>query len=200
MKFREFLTSSTPDNYENLNCDNIILEAVLNPGELRLKNTDLEYLNGLFKKLNVVFREADYLSGKASTEKIIIDVPKDVNITELEAMIGHELIHREQHKRSKHFQDFTENIVKEINYLATKFNETQDMSILNKRNELLNYFLYGNVYEMMAYAYQLVKDRDSYNLNSPSDVINYFDKFLNTKVPKKFKKYVGMYWIIKEKL
>ena len=200
MKFREFLTSQVPNNYNLLSYDSLILEAVLNPGEIKLNDASVEYLNKELNKLNIYFEESNNLYGKTDGKDIYIYVPNDVKIEELQAMIGHEIIHREQHKRSSNFKQYTEKIVKEINDLAYKFNKTQDMKILEIREKLLNEFLYGNIYEQMAYAYQLVKDRKSYNLNSPDDVVKYFKQFLKAEMPKKFMKYVGMYWLIKNKL
>lgn len=198
--FRNFLTKNVPFNYNLLNYDSLILEAIINPGEIKISKTDLKTLNNDFNKLNIYFYEDDNLNGRTNGDKIEIYIPNDVNKEELQAMIGHEIIHREQNKRSKHFEEYTKKIVSEINHLASDFNKTQNMSILQKRDKLLNEFLYGNIYELMAYAYQLVKDRKSYNFNSPSDIINYFKNFLKIDIPNKFKNYVGMYWLIKEKL
>ena len=52
----------------------------------------------------------------------------------------------------------------------------------------------------MAYAYQLVKDRKNYKLNTISDIIEFYSKILEYSAPKKFIKYVRMYWLIKDKI
>lgn len=198
--FRKFLTNNIPDNYNLLSRESLILEAIINPGEINILTLDVDSLNKQFFDLNIKFEQSTELYGNADKNDIFIFVPKDVKKEELQAMIGHEIIHREQYKRSKTFESETKKIVKEINDLATEFNKTHNMKILEKRNKLLNYFLYSNIYEMMAYAYQLVKDRKSYGLNSIDEIVEYFSKFLEVKVPKKFINYVRMYWVIKDKI
>lgn len=70
-------------------------------------------------------------------------------------------------------------------------------------------FLYETSYELMDYAYQLVKDRNNYEykkdvsvkkLNNINNIIEYYELVLGHTVPKKFIKYVIMYWVIKDKI
>lgn len=124
----------------------------------------------------------------------------------MEALIGHELVHREQHKRAgENYFKQSEKIVKEINNLAVELNQI-DMSNPNnvkifqkqykRYQELTDKFLYLTPYESMAYAYQFVKE---YYYLTPSAII---DKLRadNIKINNITKKCVGMYWLIKDKI
>ena len=98
----------------------------------------------------------------------------------MEALIGHELVHREQHKRAgENYFKQSEKIVKEIDNLAVELNQI-DMSnpnnvkIFQKQykiyQELTDKFLYLTPYESMAYAYQFVKEY--YYYLTPSAIID----------------------------
>lgn len=128
----------------------------------------------------------------AGTE-IIIVISKNDKLEEIEAMIGHEIIHREQMK----YMIQTINLVNRINELATN---THDIKYQKERDKLYNFFTNGSVYELMAYAYQLVKDRQNYKLNNIADIVDFYSKILGYDAPKKFIKYVRMYWIIRDKI
>ena len=132
--------------------------------------------------------------------EIIIIISKNDKLEEIEAMIGHEIIHREQMKKSDKYLEQTINLVNKINDLATLFNNTHDIKYQKEREKLYNFFTNGSVYELMTYAYQLVKDRKNYKLNTISDIIDFYSKILGYEAPKKFVKYVSMYWLIKDKI
>lgn len=189
-----------PDNYDLLSYDSLILEAIIHPGEIKIESKDLTYLNDSFKKLKISFREGPLLRGYTNEDEIIIVFSKEDKKEEIEAMIGHEIIHRQQMKKSNKYLEQTIKLVNRINELATLFNDTHDMKYLKEREKLYNYFTNGTVYELMAYAYQLVKDRANYKLNSIKEITDFYSTILGYDAPKKFIKYVRMYWIIKDKI
>ncbi len=189
-----------PDNYDLLSYDSLILEAIIHPGEIKIESKDLTYLNDSFKKLKISFREGPLLRGYTNEDEIIIVFSKEDKKEEIEAMIGHEIIHRQQMKKSNKYLEQTIKLVNRINELATLFNDTHDIKYLKEREKLYNYFTNGTVYELMAYAYQLVKDRANYKLNSIKEITDFYSKVLGYDAPKKFIKYVRMYWLIKDKI
>lgn len=182
-----------PDNYHLLSYDSLILEAIINPGEIKIDSKDINYLNNSFEKLKIAFREGPLLRGYNAGTEIIIVISKNDKLEEIEAMIGHEIIHREQMK----YMIQTINLVNRINELATN---THDIKYQKERDKLYNFFTNGSVYELMAYAYQLVKDRQNYKLNNIADIVDFYSKILGYDAPKKFIKYVRMYWIIRDKI
>lgn len=189
-----------PDNYDLLSYDSLIVEAIIHPGEIKIESKDLTYLNDSFKKLKISFREGPLLRGYTNEDEIIIVFSKEDKKEEIEAMIGHEIIHRQQMKKSNKYLEQTIKLVNRINELATLFNDTHDIKYLKEREKLYNYFTNGTVYELMAYAYQLVKDRANYKLNSIKEITDFYSKVLGYDAPKKFIKYVRMYWLIKDKI
>lgn len=200
MRLREYSLNQLPDNYHMLSYDSLILEAIINPGEIKIESNDIDYLNDSFKKLKISFREGSLLRGYNTGVEIIIVISKNDKLEEIEAMIGHEIIHREQMKKSDKYLEQTINLVNKINELATLFNNTHDIKYQKEREKLYNFFTNGSVYELMAYAYQLVKDRKNYKLNTISDIIDFYSKILGYEAPKKFVKYVRMYWVIRDKI
>ena len=200
MRLREYSLNQLPDNYHLLSYDSLILEAIINPGEIKIDSKDVDYLNSSFEKLKISFREGPLLWGYNTGTEIIIVISKNDKLEEIEAMIGHEIIHREQLKKSDKYMEQTISLVDRINKLATLFNDTHDIKYQKEREKLYNFFTNGSVYELMAYAYQLVKDRKNYKLNTISDIIEFYSKILEYSAPKKFIKYVRMYWLIKDKI
>ena len=51
----------------------------------------------------------------------------------------------------------------------------------------------------MAYAYQLVMDK-TFGFKTPSDIIKHLEKVPTIKIDNQLKKYIGMYWLIMDKL
>lgn len=115
MQLRNFPLKHVPDYYHLLDYNSLILEAIINPGEIKLNSLDLDYLNSEFTKLKIEFREGPLLRGYQNGDDIVIVYSKRNKLEEVEAMIGHEIIHREQQKRSPHYMEQTINRVKEIN-------------------------------------------------------------------------------------
>lgn len=200
MRLREYSLNQLPDNYHLLSYDSLILEAIINPGEIKIESKDIDYLNNSFEKLKITFREGPLLRGYNTGTEIIITISKNDKLEEIEAMIGHEIIYREQMKKSDKCMEQTINLVNRINELATLFNNTHDMKYQKERDKLYNFFTNGSVYELMAYAYQLVKDRQNYKLNNIADIVDFYSKILAYEAPKKFIKYVRMYWVIRDKI
>lgn len=140
------------------------------------------------------------MRGYTNEDEIIIVFSKEDKKEEIEAMIGHEIIHRQQMKKSNKYLEQTIKLVNRINELAALFNDTHDIKYLKEREKLYNYFTNGTVYELMAYAYQLVKDRANYKLNSIKEITDFYSKVLGYDAPKKFLKSIRMYWLIKDKI
>jgi hypothetical protein len=200
VRLRDYSFNHLPDNFDLLSYDSLILEAIINPGEIKLDSKDIDYLNSSFEKLKISFRDGPLLRGYNTGSEIIIVISKNDKLEEIEAMIGHEIIHREQMKKSDKYMEQTIKLVNRINELAVLFNNSHNIKYKKEREKLYNFFTNGSVYELMAYAYQLVKDRKNYKLNSISDIIEYYSKILGYEAPKKFIKYVRMYWVIKDKI
>lgn len=181
--------------------DFVILEAIIEPALLKIKSdiSDIDSINDEFKSFKIFFTYGNDLSGyyKQKEDEIHISILKNSPKSEIEAMIGHELIHREQNKRSGvNYLKQAEKWYKEVNKLALEFNKSQDTNILDQYRSRLDYFTKNNPYEQMAYAYQVVKENPNY---SPSDVVNFFKTYGFT-IDVKLKKYIGMYYLIRNKL
>lgn len=116
------------------------------------------------------------------------------------------MVHKIQHKHSNKYFEQSENIVNQINNNEKKLialfnqNTVESMKEWNKLRlkniKIYNDFLYNTVYEKMAYAYQEVKLNTSGKI---SDIIKKLESngFI---VDNKLKKYIGMYWLIKDKI
>jgi hypothetical protein len=68
--------------------------------------------------------------------------------------------------------------------------------IESKYNKLLDEFQYKSPQEQMAYALQFVKERKKHNYKTANDIAAKYKGIFG----RKFQKYVGMYWLIKDKL
>lgn len=205
MTFREYYNIDLLQEVHGL--DISMAEAIINPDKISIKKVDLDYLQNKFKDIN--FNIGD-LGGTydVNKDKIAITFNDKTTPEEIEAIIGHEVIHRIQHKKSNgKYLEQSKKLVQDINKMADKVNNSTDEKYMKKYNELLSKFLYSSVQEKMTYAYQLVKLRNDkeYNFKSPSDIVKYIKKFnsLSTtkyEIDKKFKKYIGMYWLIKDEI
>jgi hypothetical protein len=190
-----------------------INEKVIEPEQIIINSLDLDILNKEFNKYKIFFHKDVKLSGvyDFKTDKIIIGVSVNDDKKEIEAMIGHELVHKEQHKRSNgNFFKLTETMVIELRELIDKRNYylSKPNGNLVYKNELIKLdklfkqkdleYKHLNPFEEMAYAYQSVKTYAKI-LNSPQEII---ELLLYTKFPvtKRLKKYISMYWLIKDKI
>lgn len=155
-----------------------------------------------------IYKEQINLNGyydKKNDEIQIFYSNKD-SFNEIEAMIGHEMFHKIQHKHSNKYFEQSEKIVNQINTnekkLVQLFNTNtkesmQEWNKLRLKNiKIYNDYLYNTVYEKMAYAYQEVKNRASENI---TDIIKKLEKSGFT-VDNKMRKYIGMYWLIRDKI
>ena len=121
-------------------------------------------------------------------------------------MLGHEMIHKAQNKLNAKFIEQAENLVKRINARQYKMNELMNINTIESMKEWQKLFklnekerldfLQNSVFEKMAYAYSEVKMNKNLKL---SDLL---EKFRTSKfiIDNKLKKYIGMYWLIKDKL
>lgn len=183
-------------------------EAVIEPHLIKIKTNNIEKLNDEFKKYNIKFHYSNDIQGlyDKSKDEINIYFPKNIDFNTLEALIGHEMVHKEQHKNAgQNYFKQSEKIVKRINDLAKDINlldmmdekDVKKYKVLNsERNKLLNNFLYLSPYESMAYAYQFVKE---YKNLLPQEII---EKLKDNKIliNNLTKIYIAMYWLIRSKI
>ena len=112
-------------------------------------------------------------------------------------MIGHEMIHHAQNKKSNgNYFERAKRLTDELNKLALEFNKTQDINIFNNYKKKKKFRDYDDYFEQMAYVYQVVKENP--NL-TPNQLVKYFDKY-GFNIDYRLKKYIGMYWLIKDKI
>lgn len=228
MKFKEFLKTDIIKFYEEIseierqlkiefehnknkiNIDFFISEAVIEPERILINTYDEKSLNSLYNKYNIKFKYDNniVLSGYYDKQSDIIQInySKTDNFNEIEAMIGHEMVHKIQHKHSEKYFEQSERLVNQINensrILQELFDENTVESMKNwkilreKTLKLYNDFLYNTVYEKMAYAYSEVKMNKN---KTPSEIVKKLEK-VGLCVDNKLKKYIGMYWLIKDKI
>lgn len=186
-----------------------LCEAVIEPEKIKINTYDNNKLNSEFQKYNIIFNQGKFkLNGYYDKVTDIINIfySKNDKFNEIEAMIGHEMVHKIQHKHSNKYFEQSKRIVDEINSNENKLidlfntNTVESMKEWNKLRQknikLYNNYLYNTVYEKMAYAYQEVKLNTSGKI---SDIINKLEK-MGFIVDNKLKKYIGMYWLIKDKI
>ena len=105
-----------------------IHEAIIYPENIKINSPldDEESLNKEFKKLNVTFHLGNYnLNAHYSQteDEIHVYYNSKNSKLEIEAMIGHEMIHREQNKKSNgNYFERAKKLTTELNALADKFN------------------------------------------------------------------------------
>ena len=180
----------------------IIHEAVITPESIEIKSSldDLASLNHEFSKLKIIFKQIDnpknlYGYYKQENDEIYILYSIKNSKKEIEAMIGHEMIHRAQNKKSKgYYFDRAKKLTAEINKLADEYNITQNAEVLNLYKQKSKFKDFDDSYEQMAYVYQTVKENPDL---TPNQLIQYF-KNLGFKIDYRLKKYIGMYWLIRD--
>lgn len=116
------------------------------------------------------------------------------------------MVHKEQHKRAgENYFKQSEKDVKELNKLGEQINSLDMMDtnsakqlpdLLNKYNTLKSKFLFLTPYESMAYAYQYVKE---FKHLTPKEIFKELEKD-NIQINNITKKYIAMYWLIKDKI
>lgn len=180
-----------------------IHEAIIYPENIKINSAldSEESLNTEFKKLKVVFHLENYsknndLNAYYNQLKDEIHVYYSLKNSklEIEAMIGHEMIHREQNKKSNgNYFERAKKLTAELNKLADEFNKTQDINIYKEYNSRKKFRDFDDHYEQMAYVYQIVKENK--NL-TPNQLVKYFQT-LGFNIDYRLKKYIGMYYLIK---
>ena len=185
-----------------------LCEAVIEPEKIKINTLDEDTLNKQFKSINIIFHNNQKLSGyydKKEDETHIIYSNKDT-FNQLESVVGHEMVHKIQHKHSNKYFEQSEKIINQINSNEKKLIELfntntkesmQEWNILRQKNlKIYNDYLYNTVYEKMAYAYQEVKMNTSGKIR---DIISKLER-MGFIVDNKLRKYIGMYWLIKDKI
>lgn len=190
--------------------DLFLCEAVIEPEKIKINTRDEDILTKEFTKYNILFHNGGQhkLSGyydKKNDEINIFYSEKDT-FKEIEAMVGHEMVHKIQHKHSHKYFEQCEKIINQINAnekrlidlfnLNTKESMKEWNQLRLKNIKIYNDYLFNTVYEKMAYAYQEVKLNTSGRI---SDIISKLER-MGFVVDNKLRKYIGMYWLIKDKI
>lgn len=185
-------------------------EAIILPEKIKINTYDSEKLNELFKKQNIIFFNVEktqlwarYNPNTDETEVYYSDKNK---FNEIEAIIGHEMIHKAQNKLNVKFIEQAETLVNRINDRQVIMRELMNTNTvesmkswqkLYKLNEKeRNEFLKNSVFEKMAYAYSEVKMNKHLTLSALLEKFNKSGFIIDNKL----KKYIGMYWLIKDKI
>lgn len=183
-----------------------IVEAVILPENLKI-NSDLADINSLnkeFKKIKVFFeinkgdnpKHLDAYYNQTEDEIYVFHSTKNTKL-EIEAIIGHEMIHREQHNRSNgSYFERAKKLTAEINKIAKEYERTNNPEIIKEYQTKLKFKNFDDSYEQMAYVYQTIKENPDL---TPNQLVKYFTKF-GFNIDFKLKKYIGMYWLIKDKI
>ena len=185
-------------------------EAIILPEKIKMKTKNIDELNSEFKNQNIIFHYAtNELSGYYDKQKDEVHIffdDKKVDNNSIEAMVAHELVHKEQHKRAgENYFKQSEIMIKKINALGKEIsslymtNPKSPSIAWNKNKErlaLLDEFKYLSPYESMAYACQFVKN---YKDSSPKEIFKHLE---DDKIPLNniTKKYIAMYWLIRDKI
>lgn len=190
--------------------DLFVCEAVIEPEKIKIKTYNEKDLNEEFKKYNIMFIYKYHinLNGHYDKKKDLITIYySDLDkFSEIEALVGHEMVHKIQHKHSNKYFSQSQKIVNQINANEKKLIELFDANTKESMKEwnklriknikIYNDYLHNTVYEKMAYAYQEVKNNTSGNI---TDIIKKLERngFI---VDNKLRKYIGMYWLIRDKI
>ena len=203
------LYSNISDTYTKITTLN---EAIILPENIKINTYDSEKLNKQFEKQKIKFfnvlKNKNDLRARYNpkTDETDVYYSSSNSFEEIEAILGHEMIHKAQNKLNVKFIEQATNLVNRINTRQEKMQdlmnintvesmkEWQKLLKLNEKERLE--FLQNSVFEKMAYAYSEVKMNKDIKL---SDLLNKF-KQSNFIIDNKLKKYIGMYWLIKDKL
>ena len=199
--------SNSADIHQNLLSLN---EAIILPVNIKINTHNQEKLNKEFNKYKITFFNslknelwARYNPKNDETEVYYSDKN---TFNEIEAILGHEMVHKAQNKLNTKFIEQAENLVKRINSRQEKMSELMNINTIESMKEwqkLLKInekerldFLQNSVFEKMAYAYSEVK------MNRDGKLSDLIEKFRKSKfvIDNKLKKYIGMYWLIRDKL
>ena len=183
-----------------------IHEAVILPENLKINSdlADIDSLNKEFKKLKVFFEinqddNPKHLDAHYNQEKDEIHIFHSTKNSklEVEAIVGHEMIHREQHRRAGvHYFERAKKLTAEINNIVKEYERTKNPDLIKDYQKKLKFKNFDDSYEQMAYVYQTIKENPDL---TPNQLVKYFTKF-GFNIDFKLKKYIGMYWLIKDKI
>lgn len=201
LKFKNYLNSTLEP----------LQEGIIIPDKLKIVTTNIKKLNKQFQNTIISFEEVDSeeeVGGSyiPATEEIIINVYKNMSLNTLEALINHEIIHSIQDDKSsmRMEQELNaeykkiENLVKKLDSLNSK---SPEYNIVKAKLDKSSFkHLFGTHQEKMTYSYMFVKMAKDKNLNTPDEVVQEAEKWLNIKLDKQFKKYIGMYWMVRNEL
>lgn len=190
-------------------------EAVILPQLIEINTYDQYELNKKFIGYNINFIKDDKQSLNGYYDKandfITIIYSKNDTFEEIEALLGHEMVHKEQHKKTGEYFKQSERIVNQINDMRLKLNKLLKMpggnlinakqikEIQDKMNIMYHNFLYCTPYEKMAYAYQFVHINKNLNPNNIIKKIKTDEFTKEFPITTEFKKYVYMYWVLRNK-
>lgn len=188
-------------------------ENIIEPNKIHISSTDLENLNSKFNKFDIFFSRGNELRAvyKQEKDEIEVFVSLQDETIEIEALLSHEMVHKEQNKRSNgnYFKE-CKKMISRVNVILDKKRKliSEPGGILLHRDEIKeleneikeNYlvFTHLNPFEEMAYACQAVIEY-SKKYSKINDIINHLiqDKF---PITNRFKKYLYMYWLIRDKI
>ena len=189
-------------------------EKVINPGKIDFGSTDATTLNYWYEDDGFEFEEVDsdekLKAGYDPVTGIInVRIPEGFDDLEmLNALIGHELIHKKQDSLSKgkmgkqvikHLERLKELEKKEAKEKDPKKKKELKLKIINTDADIK----YRNQEELMTYTYMVTKMRKRYNMKSAKDVYDYLSAWLditNKKHLKKLKNYTKQYWKFRDEL
>lgn len=188
----------------------LIQEGIIEPYMIKINSYDETALNKQFKKDKIIFQydDSQELNGyyDKQNDEIHIIYSKDDTYEQIEAMVGHEFIHKIQHKRAgENYFKQSEKAIKELNDIFNKLKDLSKNLLVHRKEfdklnilyaEKLKHFQYLSSYEKMAYAYQYVKNNKN---KDPYDILETI-KFPEMRNDAKFRKYIGMYWLIRNKI
>ncbi len=196
-------------------------EGIIIPDKIKINTLNVKKLNKQFKDTNITFygpEDEEYQSNQHSDTphaasysgnkdyglaEISVFVDSDANIKKLETDIEHEILHSKQHKKSTKstmHPEMEDLMSKAIDHRIAgddeKFKKTRDQVL--KKMEQRGYG-WDTYYEKMAYAFTMVKrNKNAKNVNV---VIDQMKKWLpGFPIDNQFKKYVGMYWMVRKEL
>lgn len=189
-------------------------ENIIEPMKIKISTSNLEKLNSEWNEYNIFFIESTTLSGYYDKQKdeICIFCNSKNKELEIEAMIAHEMVHKEQHKRSgDNYFNQSEKMANEINYIIHEKQKLlkipggnliykDEIKELDKKLiEKETTYRYLTPYEEMAYACQNVIMYAKY-FSKPNDIINFLKSETAFPITNRFKKCVAMYWLIRDKI
>jgi hypothetical protein len=190
---------------------NYIQEAIIVPKKLNIKTTDVDKLNSQFAGTILDFVEVDDINAtgggyRPELDEIEIRVFPGMDLNTLEALVNHEIIHSIQDEKSgmrmqaelEKEQAARKEIEKQI--AKTDKNNPKAKQLIKDLSNWQTKHNFGTHEEKMAYAYMFVKMSNKNKIKNVSDVIRNAEDWLEFKIDKQFKKYIGMYWMVRKDL